>query len=175
MAARSWLVAMAAALPLACSATTPGPQAVEPAYPEPAPAEPAQRAQTTPDAPTPPSAPAGFTPAPVVGSLTGGSTPSVQIKVIEGIERERANEMVARIAAAAEGCAGAGSVVTLRIHNVGTHRDIQLDPHTVLNTVERRCVIDAISTVPLTDPTSTITSDLLHTADRYSAQMVLAW
>jgi hypothetical protein len=174
MAARSWLVALAAALPMACSATTPGPQAVEPAYPEPAPPEPTQRKADV-KAPSPSSAPVAFSPAPVVGSLNGGSSPSVQIKVIEGIERERANEVFTRAATAAQGCAGAGTVVTLRIHNVGTHRDVELDPHTVLDSVQRRCVIDAISTVQLDESTSGLTSDLLHTAERYSAQLVLAW
>ncbi len=174
MAARSWLVALAAVLPLACSATTPGPQAVEPAYPEPAQPEPTQR-QAEVKAPAPTSAPVAFSPAPVVGSLNAGSSPSVQIKVIEGMERARANEVFTRAATAAQGCAGAGTVVTLRIQNVGTHRDIELDPHTVLDSVQRQCVIDALSTVQLSDPSSGITSDLLHTSDRYSAQLVLAW
>jgi hypothetical protein len=155
----------------ACSTGGPGPQAtVGPAYPiAVATVAPIETAAAPPEA----SGPA-WRPAAVVGAPIGPPLPKVEVQSVEGLDADRARVLSTRAATAVKGCAGAGSVLHLRIDNVGTNRDIQLAQDNVLDAIKQKCVIDALSTVQI-DDAATNQSTLLHAADRYSAQLVLSW
>jgi len=112
-----------------------------------------------------------FQPAPIVGAPIGPET-SVRIESLEGMDRERANAAFARAGAAVRECAGAGTVVHVRMSSDGSVRKVELGPESTLDAMNKKCVVDALSTIDLDDPS---TGEHLRTPSRFAAQFVLAW
>lgn len=156
---------------LGCARVGPNP-AEQPAI---EPASPASTPGSIDPSPTSPSAaPVAFQPAPILGAPIGPEV-MVRIEKVEGVDTARANAAFTRAAAGAQECAGAGTVLYVRMTSNEKGREIDVQPKTVLDDIQRRCVIDALSTVQLEDPSSGPSSDLLHGSDRFSAQLVLSW
>ncbi|MBL9028329.1 MAG: hypothetical protein JNL21_39425 [Myxococcales bacterium] len=140
---------------------------------------PVEQASTEPKPAAPPienasAAPVAWQPAPIVGAPIGSElVPSIRIESAEGIDTARANAALGRAAAAARECAGAGTVVHVRMKSGSGKNDFELDPSTVLDQVQRGCVLDALSTVRFSNEYPA--GEHLRTADRYSVQFVLSW
>lgn len=119
-------------------------------------------------------APVAWQPEPLLGAPLGpGIVPAVTIESAEGIDSGAVNAALGRAARAARACAGAGTVLHVQMKSGAGKNDFELEPSTVLDSVQRGCVLDALSTVQIKN--EPIAGEHLRTPDRYSVQFVLSW